>query len=337
MNEMKKAIAIQFFWVFVIIAGAIILAFFVSLTMKYKSLNEQKIAAELAQNFNTVIAASLQAEGTVQNITIPNTGVKFDCTTGCNCRVYTGKSAKDYEDKIILAPAELEETDMTFWTEPFTTPFKGANILYITNPMTRYYIIGTETGTKIIETLLKNDLPPEINAIYGMPANPEPGYTSYRIITVDGEIPTTITIPDWLKKEKLDAMEYTTSGEAKYYTWNRKTDDWQPPSPIAIPADGRPLLYAAIFAKNSVMYECMLAKTLERTKRIARIYQERSAMLANTVPECQIAYLSAETRFKEIADYNGGLLATLGGMQVTKLELDDLNNFLKRESCPLLY
>ena len=45
----------QFNWIFIIIAGAIILAFFVNFALKYKSLQEEKISVELLINLDNAL------------------------------------------------------------------------------------------------------------------------------------------------------------------------------------------------------------------------------------------------------------------------------------------
>ena len=81
MKSRKSQISIQFHWIFILIAGALILTFFVSIIMKQKSVSEQKIATTLITDLDEIISGA--AAGDIESIhivKIPETEIEYICT-----------------------------------------------------------------------------------------------------------------------------------------------------------------------------------------------------------------------------------------------------------------
>ena len=87
---MKRGIEIQFNWVFILIAGGVILAFFFTIVTKQQTLSTERLAVQLSRDLDTVFSAAIAAKGVAQVLSIPRGGVVFDC-----CLLYTSPSPRD--------------------------------------------------------------------------------------------------------------------------------------------------------------------------------------------------------------------------------------------------
>ena len=77
MDMKKGVIEVQFNWIFVLIVGAIILAFFVSIVMKQKDLSSGRLGTKLATDLETITTGAEVSVGTAQLIKVPNSLIEF--------------------------------------------------------------------------------------------------------------------------------------------------------------------------------------------------------------------------------------------------------------------
>ena len=58
MENKKGVIEVQFNWVFIIIIGAVIIAFFVNMSMKQKGVSEEKLSVTIAEHMKTILTGA---------------------------------------------------------------------------------------------------------------------------------------------------------------------------------------------------------------------------------------------------------------------------------------
>ena len=81
----KKAITLQFHWIFILIAGGIILAFFFSIASKQGDLSDEKLSLSLVHSIDMILELAESSEGTSQVIPLPKKGISASCSSGCDC------------------------------------------------------------------------------------------------------------------------------------------------------------------------------------------------------------------------------------------------------------
>ena len=140
----KKGIEAQFHWIFVLIAGALILAFFFSVAMKQRALSQEKLQLTLSSDVENIFTAAIVSKGTAQKVPVPPQGIAFECTQGCACEFRIARAPRQFGDKAIFAPDFLGEQDLTVWALAFGLPYRATNFLYLTNPNIKYYFVKDE-------------------------------------------------------------------------------------------------------------------------------------------------------------------------------------------------
>ncbi|MEW6063468.1 MAG: hypothetical protein AB1571_03830 [Nanoarchaeota archaeon] len=145
---MKKS-QIQFNWIFVIVAGAIILAFFINFGMKYIELQNKKLGVEVARG----IENELDNLKTVQLYTeLPlgiNTKIEFNCD---NFKV-NDYASKGLSDKIIASDKVIETKDLLLWTQEVYMPFKIGNIFYVADAKRKYIFVYDSNSFEFVKGL----------------------------------------------------------------------------------------------------------------------------------------------------------------------------------------
>ena len=122
---------IQFNWIFVVVAGAIILLFFTGFAFKYKDLQEKKQEIIFLNNFDKALT-NLQSSGfkTSTSLNLP-----FELNVGCN-NIYINE--KHETMNLFFSKNKLKDK-IYIWYYPYEYPFK----------ITEFYFLTDDSGLNI--------------------------------------------------------------------------------------------------------------------------------------------------------------------------------------------
>lgn len=342
----KRGLEMQAHWIFILIAGAIILAFFFSVVVKQKALSEQKISIALSSNMGAVFSGAIESKGTAQLLSVPKQGIIFSCSEACECSFWIGGKATQFGDKIIFAPNTVIGQDAVAWSNEWKLPFRAANFLYITNPNVRYYFVyvpGT-SGERLLAGINKS-LPPGLNA--GFLAGPDVssvpygGFQETRFVFLD--------VPDSdVRLEKLSRDFRKKKVSAVNIRQNTVTFYEKMPGELYFtsgvsPFVGEALLFAAVFAADKQMYDCGLQSSFAKLNRVANVIHGRAVQIQKNLslskPEC--VYVLDDLRV--LADLSGrfsvsmDFLQSIGGITNAANSVERENKNLILLSCPEMY
>ena len=137
-SSKKGVVEVQFNWVFIIIIGAVILGFFVSLSMRQKDVSEQKLSATVAEHMKTILTGAQVTERSVNLITVPRRDITYDCGEG-----FSISSMASFNPRIIFAPSLLKSQSQKLitWSLDWNMPFRITNFLYMTSPDIYYIFV----------------------------------------------------------------------------------------------------------------------------------------------------------------------------------------------------
>jgi len=152
--EHKAQIQVQFHWIFVVVAGAVILAFFAGFAVKYKNLQEEKSDVELLSSLDKTFT-ELQSSyfPTRVELDIPS---KF--SVGCageNVKISVGR--KDYDTNNLIFSSGEMKGKILVWYMPYKMPYKIANFYYVASKDVKIYLVS-EHGTEELAELLKKEI-----------------------------------------------------------------------------------------------------------------------------------------------------------------------------------
>lgn len=141
-------------WVFILVAGAIILAFFTGFAFKYKDLQEEKTSIELVTTLDNALTSLKSSPfNTYDEITLP-----FNVEITCNNIIINEESFET--NNLLFSKAQLEDKMLIYYKQ-FNIPFKVADFYFITDLKQKYHIIY-DSSTQAYITKLINDLPEEL-------------------------------------------------------------------------------------------------------------------------------------------------------------------------------
>ena len=266
----KAQLELGFNWIYMLVAGGVILLFFVGIVVKEKFRAEENLGQDLVRTMESLFTGAQVSEKTKNVIDIGSLAdftLYFDCED--QVTTYGLKETSARAENIvdpIFSPNELKATKMIAWSLPYNFPYKVADMLFITSSNTKYILYSGITTDLFLKEFLKAT-GSEFNTHQ---LNSEKEYQTLdpgnnfqiRIVDFTGQLitPTKKTIPLSLQKfdnTKVSAIVFTGKNMFDYYQkqgniWTKKTV--VPLRVISLSDERDAAKYAAIFAQVKEMY-----------------------------------------------------------------------------------
>ncbi|MEE9525082.1 MAG: hypothetical protein V3V78_00565 [Candidatus Woesearchaeota archaeon] len=335
LKSKKAQISTQFAWIFILIAGAIILIFFISLVFKQKEISETRLSATVLSQLETILVGSGLSSGTVNVIDMPETELNFVCDEdGFSEFAIEGTVlTKETPTQVIFTPEKIKGRQIITWALSFDAPFKTTNFLYLSDPTTKYVFVTPNTFAQEIMQNFPAEFKPESTTLSSI--NPQ-GYNKIKLIFSASNPPD--TIPDNLEDIDVSAIKLTSNSIIFYKT---KRSSFEQEDTISYIDE--PSLYGAIFAEDQTSYECNMRKAFKRLNLVAQVYEYRkedieldSSFLCKAIYQNSVGALSLLINNANACNehLNNNCMNTV---RTSRDNLQAVQNNLIRESCLWLY
>tara|TARA_Y100000310_G_C20700865_1_gene829773 strand:- start:2366 stop:3478 length:1113 start_codon:yes stop_codon:yes gene_type:complete len=368
---------LSFNWIFVLIAGTMILLFFVGIIIKQKSVSEQKLNFDIVTVMDSILTGSTVSERTINFVDISGLAgfeLYFDCELddgGGFDDIFaqygiTGSTASsELPMQVLFAPKTMEGTEMITWSLPYKMPYKVMDLLMVTSTSVKYYVIGGEN------TAFRTDLENAtdgftIEFISDVSEISSPGDLYHvRIIDLDGStLVHSMEIPDILKDADTGVVTgiliSDTLSSVNYFAkngdvWNKLTSAGSVPIINTGYEEKDAALYGALFSSDDESYKCNMMKAFKRYYLVTQLYQEKVEEMisyyeegpeeaqANT--DCGLHLTEDASNMEDALNNLASTLTTCieqGYDYCTELseyarEVHTLNEALSGENCETLY
>ena len=356
MKHKKGAIEISFNWIFVMIAGAVILLFFISLVNTQREKSELNIALTIKTELKSILIGASLSEARQLNIDLPKVNIKFicefdDCDTfdtsdnpGCYSQYEIGDTGVNEQtpSQILFAPSQILGKKILTWTLPWNLPFYVSNFLYITGTNVKYLFVND--GDESIN--LYNEFPKDANKILLNPN--EVGYEdsegnkNFKFIFTNTEPGSVIISQDILDAapiEDINAIKINRNpNQIEFY--KIENDFFVLEGTVNYITDVE--IYAAIFSNTLNFYSCNMQKAFNRLHLIARVLEGRSnALLDNpTTPNrCRSLYDPSGVNDLTSIVMNSKIFSDISINNINSAMdfLRQANKQTKENSCALIY
>lgn len=283
----RGIIELHFNWIFILIAGAIIFLFFISIVNKQRELSEIKTSGTIITNLDSILTGAQISTNTVNIIDMPKVDIGFECN-----RYFIGPAPRQTKGNVIFSPNLLKGKNIITWTLDWNMPYRITNFLYLTDPQLRYIIVNNsqnlgkelydelpdEMNKELIDKNQLLDLKdknnykvrfifmgnvildnPITNGLKNLNDMPDEHVTAINLPKLKDSniIPTTGTVV-FLKKDG-------TKWKQEQETYYLKEES----------------LFGAIFAADMDMYNCIMKKAFKKLNLVTKIYLDRSENLEN--------------------------------------------------------
>ncbi|MBT4445847.1 hypothetical protein HOA92_04300 [archaeon] len=297
MANKRGQLTLSFNWIFVLIAGTMILLFFVGIIMKQKTVSEQKLNFDVVTVMDSILTGSTVSEQTINFVDISGLSgfeLFFDCELddgGGYEDIFaqygiTGTTASsELPMQVLFAPKTMEGNEMITWSLPYKMPFKVMDLLMVTSTSIKYYVIGgkgsdfrhdLENATSGFTIEFISDIS-EISAVGNL--------FHVRVIDLDGStLVDGAGVPEELANAGVGVVTGvlvgSTLGQVDYFTasgdkWNRLTGAGSVPIIATGLFEKEASLYGALFAADDEVYKCNMMKAFKRYSILVEIYQNK--------------------------------------------------------------
>jgi hypothetical protein len=352
----------QIHWMFILIAGAIILAFFISIVNNLLKNNESSVVVTIVQDLQTVTTGASISKGTSQLLTKPNYDFLYACTE-CLCQFEINKIPVPLGETVIFAPSKIRGKDMLAWTLDWNAPFRVTNFLYLTTPRVLYVLVY-EPGvdSEVLFEYVNETLPTRLNTKYISPGEvpnsiSDQKYDQVRFIFLNAGSPSGTSLNDLkVKYEDITAVKIEPfdlnfdNGNLKFYKYSSNgfvVDNFTGTNINVIPYIGKEAMFGAMFSYNSEVFGCNLHKAYKNMEFIVNLYENRTAYLhdINSGIPCAIDFNVAKDKLDELKNlakdhHAGGFDKILEPVNEYTQIRDNLSNYnynLQMQSCTLVY
>lgn len=277
--QKRGQIEITFNWIYIVIAGAVILLFFFGLVVKQKQVSEERLSGEVVQIMSSILAGAGVSEKTKNFIDasgLADYTLYFSCDAGVSEFGIKDRPART-QNKVdpLFAPHEIKSSRIVAWSLPYNFPFKVMDFLLVIPSNVKYYLVGNDaifineflSSTEGIEReflLNLQEIEPEENQ-------------QVRIIDTDGSSVPGTGIPGQLQSfhdKEVSAVAFR-GDQADFY--QKKGTAWEklnkgPVRIISLGGERDAAKYAAIFSADDKLYWCNMEKAFKRLEYLTEVY-----------------------------------------------------------------
>lgn len=291
MLNKRGAIEVQFNWIFVLLVGGLIIAFFFVIINKQMAASELETQITVQTKLNNIMQKAKEDPNTLYTLTVSDVILKSgSCTEGLyindnrNLRIEIDSA---FSPDLIAS----QRANVMLWVLPWEMPMHVMNFMYVTNKDVRYIFVDDGNwGDDSHAELAFNDpynpsFPEDLTGelVQSFPSGAGADRNNYKIRIVFFEEPVPATVPEWMKNYDLSAVSIVPTdggldghGDVKYYSMDDAGNLQNDGETEFI---GRASLFGAIIAENKESYECVMNNALNRLNIIADIYEKRSGEL----------------------------------------------------------
>jgi len=144
-SSKKGSVSLGFNWIFVIIAGALVVIILTNIIMKQKDVNDQQNAFKIKNAINSQIREGLAPSSGLKEFKLPKSTFSFTCSNSGASNFKIGDHQQDLAFAPVYAPRSVKTNTLLMWSKQFDIPYPVGSALYITSPEIRYLFL-TESG-----------------------------------------------------------------------------------------------------------------------------------------------------------------------------------------------
>jgi len=349
----KGFIQIQFAWIFIIIAGSIILFFFISLVKTQGEVSANKLSQRVLTNLDAIMTGSKVSTNTCHLIEIPRLDIELDCRA-----LRMSGNSRELADQMVFGPDKIKGSSLLTCAKDWNSPYRVANFLYLTTTEVRYIVVYDDSAGVDLAEKLYDNMPENLNkdlvTYTDFASLEDKNNYKVRLITFDNEYVG--YIPEFMKRYDsyiVNIIPTTVTGESLFGYGEVEFFDVDDDGNAVTNGTAAYLrdasLFAAIFAEDQSQYLCVMKKAMTRLKFISQIYIDRTKDLYAYYegdPTCSNHY--EETGTEDIirniqiaadAVFIDGKFTEgeSGDLNFFSISLKSQNELAQLYSCPVLY
>lgn len=346
----KAQLSMTFHWIYVFLAGGVILFFFIMIASRQKVSSEEQLSVVLAQKLDAIFTGAAQTKQTFEVIELPTLDIYFYCEDdAASYSIGESGSPRSVPVQPIFAPYKvLAEPRMHVWSLPFRMPFQVINLLMVDAPTITTFLVYdiSDLASERMLDIIQEELPAQFNFVPitkdELLAVPSLSTPQVRLIFL-----TDVVLPSFVlgkDPRNVQIIHIESERAVTYYTMDgNKAVPVGTASIIQSFDDLNPALYAALFSDSVESYNCNMRKVFERLIILAEMYDSRAQTLkqryhaAGNQLLCELQINPAFAQLKEQAVTCRDELSSCLAEVYSTAESIQRNNAFVQQQCAVLY
>ena len=294
MNK-RGFVEIQFNWIFILIAGVVLLGFFIGMSGWIKSLNEEQLTVDILDRLGFILTGAEVSEDSASLIDVPDSKMVFSCDGGDGeCNELGCPSSFMFDDypgnyldtsvNVLFTLESLKSTQLVTWSLDWNVPYRVMNFLYLTTTEVKYVIVYSDASRKFA-TKVYNELDNNNHLSKNLLFTPKADLNKIRYKNEDHVRFVFFEDPAVAGGYQLDSsmenrdnvdyvvIDYNpldeSLGKVKYGKLNGGSFNTDTES---FPYLGMPSVIGAIFSGDLSMYKCNMKKAVNRLRKVNKLY-----------------------------------------------------------------
>jgi hypothetical protein len=349
----KAVIEVGFSWIFILIAGAVILGLFAYIGINQGNFFRTMFHSNLLTDLNSIFIGAMVSKDTAAIFNIPTTTLNF----GCNSYSIEGIS-HPVEGRLVFGPNNIKTSRLITWSKPWSLGYRITNMLYITSPYVKYIIAFTPAQASFAQEIY-DDLPSQLSKELVAISGPQRGQIKQEnyekvVVMVLGLtehdlLQTDVYDPSHFKKNEVTFLyllnhRYLTdtilTAKIMFKNTQQQQQSFNPflPGPYTQDTYDISSVYGAFISGDQENWQCLMERAYSKAKDVSKIYWFKADILRNTHPSaiCSIHYSDSIVRYQNMHS-DLGPPVEIGSIPNHISWFNNLNIILERASCPLLY
>ena len=328
----KKGISTTIFtWIFVAIAGILIIIFFVTFAFRHAETSETVSSIRYLDTLNNIITSFATSQQADKTVNLPTKiEAYFDCEgilMTYNNRDYTKRTPGN----IIFATEKLKDDKLLLWTQPWKLPYKVTNIIYLSAPNIKYFLIYDTNSQQTVDEI-KSELPSrfQVESLSINELNPRKIDTNLKnnyknkfvFFTTPQKLNEIFQMNTPASVVQIDEGDY---GQVTYYFNGAQR---------STPYITRQLIYGAIFTDDYDTYSCLVTRSMNHLGLVTSLYSEKARLLLlKTTKQCSYGQI------KQTLDNFGNIAKTLNMQELYLISqsLIGQNRQLDNQGCSTIF
>lgn len=313
----KRGQGAQFNWIFVVVAGGIILAFLVAFTFRYIDLQNKKANVKVARNIDNNFRLLQTTEFSLPIDLGTTNKVEFYCEVDKEFLVVNEDYDQVIKNVVVFAPKVTRGKQLVAWVYNWEYPFLVSRFLYVSGLDNKYVFIydnypgvldevpslfniekagslsesGAEDSVKT-KFIYFSEPSADLNKI-------KKNYPSSKVVFIDQDN-NKVVFYEGESRERRDA---------EYY--------------------GDAFLFGAMFADSFDSYNCAYNRALEKLKAVSKTYIYKTSYVSNLDRRAECNYHMLKNNLEMFA--NGDVKDKYADA------LDEINKNLYGNGCPAVF
>jgi hypothetical protein len=287
----KKAIMAPVFkYIFVLVAGALMLLFFVQFAFNMVDTKKEVITTELGFLIDDSLLALTVSEDQSDNI--PSNPWPDDMELafgkGNTCGKFSSGSHQYPSSKIVFSPSKLTGDQILAWTQTWSYPFKVDNFFFLTNKNSKYFLAYDTPNKDFVESIDSKATPAETlehipksfdvqsfpySTVGSIASSAKSKYDFVKVVMFGKPCSG---IPTGVRCVSIEYEQCEDNLEDDLCRGKLTFDDGKKSFFV-----GKPMLYGAIFTEDFQSYSCQISKIYKRMTAVLNVNIAKADFLYN--------------------------------------------------------